>query len=362
MYLVGGSTDTHAAFLDGLRYPHGAVVSVRAYLDGVDLGTIPIEAGQVRVTGRSQVRRRATLTVPESYWTDILSPFGVEVRIWRTITTGTHTHPLVPLFTGRVEKRARIRRAGTVVVECWDRFAAINDDAFETPRPVARMPITGAITTLIKETYPTATVTDTTGATAIIPAGLTWDAGDGSRGEAIDKMALAIGAEVVATPEGGFWIRPYPRLTDAASWWVSTGPGGVVVSDVVEESRTAVPNRWVVTGNQAGAAASVRAVVTDTTSPLRYNGPYGRVVRFHSDPMITDGSQAITAGQAMLARTQGLARQRTVGVITNPALEAGDVVAVTTEDGVEVHIADDFAIPLPADPATMTVATRSTET
>jgi len=352
---------THAAFLAALAQSHTYTPTVKTYLDGVELGTVLLQSGRIRVSGRTQVRRRAYLTVPESQWTDQLSAYGVELRAWVTVAAGNITYPPVPVFTGRVERRERSRRSGLVQVECWDRFAAINDDAFETPRATpAGARIADATATLIKETHPSVAVTDLTGLPSTVPAGLTWDLGDGSRGLAIDRMALAIGAEIVALPDGNFLQRLYPTLTDEPAWQVATGPGGVIVADAQVETRTGVANRWIITGNQTAAGVSVREVATIIGGTLRYGGPYGRVVRYHTDPMITSTVQASQVGAAILARVEGMARQRIVTVIANPALEAGDVLAVSTADGLELHIADEFDVPLTADIPTMAVASRST--
>lgn len=349
-------------FLAALTGAHGYVPTVSTYLGDEKLADIPIEAGRVLVDAASQVRRRAYLTVSEEQWTDNLSPFGVQVRIWVTITAGTTTFPPVPVFTGRVQARSRTRRSGLVDVECWDRFADINDDGFEAPEQApAGARIAAAITTLIADTHPAAAVTDVTGSTAMVPAALAWDFGDGSRGQAIQKMALAIGCEAFALPDGSFLLRPYPTLDDAPAWSVATGAGGVVVSDVQREDRTGVANRWVITGARTADASTVREVATVTSGPLTYGGAYGHVVEHFFDPMITTAGQAQQAGRAILARVAGLGRQRRVGVIANPALEAGDVLAVITEDGYELHIADSFEVPLTETVPTMDVSSRSTQ-
>jgi hypothetical protein len=90
-------------------------------------------------------------------------------------------------------------------------------------------------------------------------------------------------------------------------------------------------------------------------------GVLGKLTRFWSSPLFSSSGQAREAGQAKLRRSIGLARTRQVTVIANPALDAGDLMAITVDgEGPEFHIADDFAVPLTADPAAMTINTRST--
>lgn len=351
-----------AAFLTALASTHTRTTIATSYLGGVPLGDVTLESGIVRVTGSSQVRRRASLVVPESSWTDAPSPYGVELRVWSVISQGATAFPRVPIFTGRVESRTRDRRSGKISLECWDRFAAINDDAFEAPRPApAGQRISDTIGTLIQETFTDVAVSNTATSGAVVPAGLTWGDGDGSRGLAIDKMALSIGAEVLALADGTFLIRDYPTMFGPVAWTVGIGSAGVIVSDRLQQARSGVANRWVITGNQTAAAASVRSVVTITSGPLAYGGPYGRVVRTYTDPMITTVDQATVAGNAILARVQGMGRQRDLGTIVNPALEAGDLIQVSTEDGLGLHIADSFSVPFGVDTVTMPVTSRSTD-
>lgn len=349
-------------FLSAITGSHSISVVAKTYLAGVELATLPVDDGSVSVTATSRVRRKANLTLPESSWGDATQPYGPEIRIWRSVITGSRVFDAVPIFTGRIESRNRARRSGQMTLQCQDRFAAINDDAFGDPRNApAGMEISQAIAMLINETFPTAAVAITATSGATIPVGSSWAAGDGSRGAAIDKLALSIGAEVFQLPDGNFVVRDYPTLTGPAVWTVATGSGGVLVDDAVTEARTGVANRWVITGNTSAANSSVRQVVTVTSGPLMFGGNYGRVTRTYTDPMITTQAQAMQAGNAILARVQGMGRQRTVSVVVNPALEAGDVIAVTTEDGSELHIADDFDVPLSETPPTHSIKTRSTD-
>lgn len=367
MWTVGDTT-THIAFLAALVRDHGYTATAKTYLDGDLLGEIPIvgdSTGIIKVNSRQRVRRQADLEVPERYWPttdgDLLSPWGVELRVWVTISQGTRTFPEIPVFTGRVEQVTRERRTGKVKVRALDRFAQINDEGFEQLRSLPVGAITAGITTLIHEVYPDATVTDTTGSTATIPTGLMWRDGDGSRGQAVDDLALAIGAEVIELPDGNFVIRPMPSLSNSPVWTVATGEGGVIVRDAQTIARTGVANRWIVVGEQTTAAAPVRAVVTEQYGPLAYGSPFGRVVRKVSSPLIGSYGQAVAAGEAYRVRVRGLARTRDVTVIANPALEAGDVlqVEVPADDSREWHIADEFDVPLTPLAPTMTIGSRS---
>jgi hypothetical protein len=135
-----------------------------------------------------------------------------------------------------------------------------------------------------------------------------------------------------------------------------------IVRDTMVRSRTDVANRIVVHVEQPGASP-ILVTVTDAAeqSPTRYGGPFGKIIRHYSNLLITDSSYAISAGAARLARTIGITRTREVDVVPNPALEAGDLLSITTDEGVEQQIADSFTLPASVADV-MTVTTRSTGT
>jgi hypothetical protein len=84
-------------------------------------------------------------------------------------------------------------------------------------------------------------------------------------------------------------------------------------------------------------------------------------VRHYSNPLITTQEQGLLAGRARLARSLGITRTRDVDTVPNPALEGGDLIAVATDEGTELHIADAFGVPLAVADG-MTINTRSTQT
>lgn len=352
-----------AAFLPALAQSHGIATRIEVWQSGGFVATIPAgDGGTVAVTARNRVRRTLSLTAAESLWptnpTDLLSPYVSELRVLTGINFGDHTE-LVPVFRGRIQTVERTYKAGQITIAASDRFADVNDDRFEYPRAAPTgTAIPAAIAALILETLPDAIVTDLTGSVAQVPIGLSWDR---DRGQAIDDLATAIGAEVACGPDGNFTIRAVPTITGTPVWALADGAAGTVVSDVRSQSRDGVANSIVVLAENAGGQVPLRAVVRDINpgSPTVYGGPFGRATRFYSSPLITTLDQATTAGQALLARTIGITRQRNITCVPNPALDAGDVITLTVGGLIETHIADELTVPLSAETA-MPIRTRST--
>jgi hypothetical protein len=340
---------------------------MEAWFNGAKVATIPVESGSVQVTARNRIRRTLSVVVSEGYWptttSSVLAPYGAVLKVWQGITgaNGQLIPPEIPVFAGRVETVDRVRRAGKVTITAMDPFAAVNDMMFEQPRPAS----TGAgvvlhIASLIGEAVPGSGVVDLTGSGAVVPAGILWDQ---DRGAAVDQLAGSIGAEVFFQPDGMMCIlRPVPRLGGTPAWSLAQGFNSTVVRDAMTRSRTDVANRIVVHVEQPGQSPLL-VTVTDAAlqSPTRYGGPYGAVVRHYSNALIAGTNQALAAGDARLARTIGITRTREVDVVPNPALEAGDLLSITTDEGVEQHIADQFNVPLGVADV-MTISTRSTGT
>lgn len=372
MWTVGHAGE-HDRFLRALGSSHGYEGKVEAWLEGEFLGEVEFEQGMVQVTARSRERRSINgLKVKESAWpveaSDALSPFGCWITCQVRVTAGAKAFPWIPVFAGKVTVADKQRWSGYVSISAADPMRQVNLEAFEdlTPAQEGTL-IPSMIRHLLRDVFPEATLEDQTGSTATVPAGLAWNYGDGSRGRAIDELAASIGAEVYARPTT-VWpgldavIRPVPSLSDSVAWTLPDGEESVTESDRLLLRGDSVKNRWVVRVERS-SESPVRVVESDddSASPTRYGGPMGRLPGFWSSPLITTEAQAQLAARAKLAQSIGMARPRTVTVVANPALEAGDVLLIGVDgEAATQHIADDFSVPLTHEPASMTINTRST--
>lgn len=352
------------AWLDALGKSHGRYTRMEAWFGGAKVADIVPESGSVQVTARNRIRRTLTAVVPEAYWptssSDPLDPSGAQLKVFQGITgpDGKLVGSEVPIFGGRVEKVQRQRLSGKLTVTGLDPFAQINDQQFEEPRTIsAGFPVVQAIRSLIAEVVDAKFVELTYGSTLPIDY-----MADADRGQAIDYLAAAIGAEVFFLPDGVTCvIRPVPVLGAASVWSLTEGVNSTIVRDAQTRSRTDVANMMVVHVEQPGQTPILVKVADTSASPTRFGGPYGKVIRHYQNALIGSESQAAVAGSARLARFIGITRSRDVDMVPNPALEAGDLFTITTAEGTEQHVADNFAVPFaPTD--VMTVTTRSTAT
>jgi hypothetical protein len=118
-------------------------------------------------------------------------------------------------------------------------------------------------------------------------------------------------------------------------WTVDTGAHGVMVDANESLDRTGVYNGVLVEGQNTAQDAPVSALVYDSgsTSPTRWGGPFGKVVRIEQSTAVQTVSQAQSAAQILLDSKLGLTRSLVLTNAPNPALESGDVIDVLFEDG-----------------------------
>lgn len=326
------------------------------------LGPVTTSDGTLTVSARNRVRRTLSLTVPEVLFpaeaTDQLAPYGTELRCWSGIQFGDHIEE-VPVFRGLIQTVNSAKRYdGQLTVAADDLMGRVNDARFEQPRAAPTgTATTAAIATLVSEATGSTVVITPGLPDGTIPSGLVWDR---DRGQAADDLAESIGADLWLDAFGTGRITAPPLLTDPPVWTLTDGVGGTLVSDSRQVSRAGVYSVIVVVIERADGSTPIQVVVEDDdpASPTYVGGPFGRVPRFYRSPLVNDTAQALTAGRAMLTRSTGLTRTRSVECVPNAALEGGDRINITVGGQIETHIVDSYTLPLGATGA-MQISTRT---
>ena len=352
-----------ADFLAALRTSHAYETQVQGFLpDGSPPFDIPITDGTVTLDRTADRRARCDLTLagPLQYPlldTDPLAPYGVEVEVKRGVQFPDGSTELVSFGRMRVQDLDRSRPAGSATLTAYDRSAQVADERFTVPRKLSAANVTAQIQALIADVYPLATFN--VGPDATSGAVVTFDR---DRWAAIQQLAVAIGYEVYIDSELVWQIVPVPDATgDPAVWTVDTGPQGVLVSSDSSVTREGVANGVVAAGEPTSNRAPAFGLVTDDNpeSPTLWGGPFGRVPRFYSSPLILTNGQAVTAAAAILRDQLGAFRSVSFQSVPNPALEPGDVLLVQDGDDPPVrYIFDSFTIGLSAG-ASMTGTSRA---
>ncbi|HEX5525174.1 MAG TPA: DUF5047 domain-containing protein [Pedococcus sp.] len=334
-------------------------IDVRATAYTPSLGSvsgIPVVTGTITVDATSQIRRSATLSIADpAYWPAdplaILSPLGSELFVEYGIVIPGQGTEWVPVIRGVITDVERTRPStdggsGAFTVKLADRSVKVAQARFDAPtQTVTSATVVAEIRRLITEVLPTVTVTDYTGSTMVAPV---IEIEKERWADGVEKLADAIGAEVFADPLGNFSIRPQPVVTSGPVWAVSVGESGTVISMDEKTTRELTYNRVVASGQRSDGTAPVTATVSDTdpTSPTYIGGAFGVKTRFFVSNLLTTVPQCTTAAEALLARTIGMHGSIALSLITNPALDAGDVVHIHDGEHHADHIVDTVTIPL----------------
>jgi hypothetical protein len=357
-----------AAFETAVVTSH--VLATRATVidgDGVET-VVPIVEGSVTLDQRAAVRGRCDLTlvddgtlglVPEAP-TDLLAPYGNEIRVERGVTYPDGTSELVSLGVFRIDDAEVEETPGSLQIRVAgrDRAARFEDARFETPYQIAAgTNYTGAILELLADAWPA--IPTSFASTSLTTPALIAQEGD-DRWAFAQDMARSMGMALYFDGDGTCVLSP--DLLSGPVATLAEGDGGVLLQAGRQWTRQGTFNRVIATGENTGETAPSRGVATDDSplSPTYYFGPFGKVPRFYVSPFITTDAQAESAAQSILDRELGTLEQVSFGAFVLPHLEPGDTARITrAATGIdEDHVIDQVTIPLSA-AASMTGSTRA---
>jgi len=328
-------------FLAALRHSHA--LSVVAYLYAPDDLTTPIEVevvgGQMDANAAARVLRQASLDVAlareDTELRSLLQsmPFGGYCSIERGVRYATGETERVPLGFFRVDSVVWGELVGSATLQLSDRFAQIQDEPLAAPFNPAGMHPSDAIVALVQAVFGSSIAyhIETTPASEPLMAGTVYDQ---ERTQAISDLAQSISAETIFDAEGDFVIRPNYQPHDPV-WTIDAGEAGVLVKAETTLDRSSVRNGVSVRGQPDADQPPIYglATFTDPTSPLRWGGPFGRVVLIAESTAVTTQAQADATARSLLNLRLAMSRTFAVESVPNPALEPEDVISIVFPDG-----------------------------
>lgn len=349
-------------FLAALRDVHMLSVAAYVYAPGVDTPVpVVVSGGQVDANSSARVLRQASLEVTftreDTDTRDLLAqlPFGGWCDIERGVEYADGDVERVPLGHFRVESVVWDELAGTATLTLADRFAQVQDEPFAAPWSPNGMHPSDAIAQIVRDVFGTQIAYHvlTNPATEPIMAGTTYDQ---DRTAAISDLAQSIGAEVIFDAHGDLVVRPHYNPTDPV-WTIDAGERGVLTKGEIALDRSSVRNGVSVRGQPDADQPPIYGLATydDPSSPIRWGGPFGRVVMIAESTAVTTQAQADATARSLLNLRLALSRTLTLEAVPNPALEPEDVVAIVFPDGhaeqqavkeVHVGLAPDAALGL----------------
>jgi hypothetical protein len=345
-----------AAFLDAVTGSHS--ISVRLQVvpagqtgvepaGGVELYVID---GDVRQDGRADIRASLDCEVAaadpvtgELFWPDAttspLTPYGAhELFVERGVAFGGGGIEYVSLGYFRIDDvEQRSAPDGPISIVGSDRMSMIIDSGLTTPWQFYPTDTYAyVVEQLVTDAYLDAVIEWDEVATADAPIG---------RGAIVERDRYAFLRELITGAGKVFYfdhrgvlVIRTPPDPSAPVWTAARGPGGVLVSASRSLSREGVYNGVLATGEALDEAPPSRglAVDDDPDSPTYWYGPFGRISREFSSPLMTTDAQCVLAATTILRRSTGLPYSVELSAVPNPALEPDDPIAIGFEGAPEV--------------------------
>jgi hypothetical protein len=337
-----------AAFLAAHRAPTQRV-TLRAELwsGGAPAATLDVVGGSVSIDQRRATRRTVTCDlvdptgalVPRTAG-DLLVPTGTQLRVWRGIVLPDGSVEEAPLGVFRVTEPTFDLDGGGL------RISVSGSDESDTVRSarlttgwavVAGQPVGAQILALLADRHPGLPTRDDTSPGVTIGAGIVLPGGaDSDPWQSACTVAAQHGCELFIDAAGTAVVRPLPNPTIPVVSY-ARGPDAVLTRLSRKLSTETTYSGVVVaseTSDAEGGGVPIRVEVWDTnpSSPTYYLGAFGRRPYFITSQIITTQAQAFATGNAHLPRVTGILEAVQWEQITNPALDAGDLISLVDDE------------------------------
>lgn len=347
-------------FLDALKYPHQIVTRVTCTI-GSSVEEVPItRAGTVTVDGTNRVRRRANISIigSRSFIKKMRTP-GAVFRINHGLRF-TSDEELVPVFTGELSPGGQgfgVQEAAFTLLD-WGAWLA------RTPltspyTPVSTTSRVAAVQTLVAQGRPGTTFVNEVGGGGQVGQSRMWE---GNRLDAISEILRDATAVGFFLPDGSWVTRRLPTLETPAVWTIAPGDGGTLSGGSNNQALEVGPNTIIVRPTAWWQSWTQQVVsITDTNDP-RHPSKVGVIPKVVESATLGTAVEARLLGRAQLSAWEGVQDNLQLDAISNPALEAGDVIRVITptvgEDAAEAfqHYVNGFTLNLAT--GGMSVSTR----
>jgi hypothetical protein len=311
------------------------------------IANLPISAPSFSDDGTSLIQSTGSCTVNYSgVFADsltptqagsYLAPFGAELAVYVVITAGAFTERIqmgwyritaTPSAQDAVTpfRGSMIVVGSTVDLTLQDRFAKVQNDAFDTPGSPPSL--ASVFTEVVRLTglQITREIAD-----SAIPKTIAYES---DRLQAVYDLVNVQNAVPYMRPDGTIGQRliawSNTAITDTVNW----GTGGQLVTAERLLDSTNVYNRVAIKSSNGVILTTLQV----TTGPLRAptnsepSTPFGRKTYSYSSPYITTPAQAIAYAPTLLAQVSNFrSLSVTVSELFNPLRQVGDVIQVVRQ-------------------------------
>jgi len=361
--LAGGTNAGYRALLASAYTPGTRIEVWRsgARIDSYGAAGLPFSEGSLSATLQSQVTRQLSITVDESLFpvltTDLLAPYGNELRVFQSVKGGAAIPYVWQTFRGRIND-CTLSDSGTVSVGCLDRAADVNDAGFQGPEnSTVGANISAEFRRLVSEGVLDATFGTFDDFSSLTPA-LTWE---WDRGSACDDLATAGGCFWYALANGDYVLRFVPwSINQTPLLTLSDGEGGSLHSAVPTLSRENVFNQVTVAAERADGTAPTFASASDDdpNSPTFIGGPFGVKSKLVPTQATITQSQTVELARVSLSQAKALRQTWAIEMPADPSIELGDTFTISARNlPPQIQVVSSFTLPLLA--GAMTIQLRA---
>ncbi len=299
---------------------------------------VPILSGTLAVSVDQQVPERLTITVPIAdpttglSWSprspgDPLAHYGQRIRVSRGVRRGRQE---LQVQLGWFQITTWKDDGYRLEVEALGLMTILDQARLLVPSaPATGTTFKGEMLRLVDGLLPlhfSSAIVDRT-----CPTTFAWE---DDRIGAVYELADAWPARLRVDNSGILQVLP-PNdnaATAGISWVENTT--NVIVSTGRTGTRDGVYNAVVANGTNTDdpnvPPVHAEAFNLDPYSPIRWNGPYGRVPKFFASPLLTTSGEALAAAQTLLQSSGDLAQPIMLEVVPDPRVELDDRIDVTT--------------------------------
>jgi hypothetical protein len=362
----------YRAYREALAAPHRVLTRVEVWRAGIQVeelaqdrtlvGNSPYTigarrpvffTGSVRCTLNSRVTRVLTLTVPEYLYpwktTDLLAPFGNELRAFRGIEYGDGSRDEFPVFRGPIVT-PKPGDGGRLQITANDRAWLVLKAGFDSPaQSNAGGGLVDEVERLILQALPDATFGTHDTFVDKVPV----LAYDDDRGEALDNLTKPAGAIWMARADGSFVVKrtPWTEPSGQTPVLLTDGPGGTLFSGYPDRNAESIFNRITVVSERPDGGPAMWATATDTdpASPTYAGGPFG--VRSTRVRVTGAASQAqlYDLARSILARAKARVEAWQYTCVPDGSIELGDLISSSYREHDASQYVAGFNMPLDVD-------------
>lgn len=360
------------AFLEAIRQSGKRKTVVDVYYGRGDdsaliAADLPVVDGSITIDSQASNRRSGSVVIgdpdlfPSMLNNTPIEPYGAELVVRSGVVYADGSEELVPMGKFPIYTISGSEETGMFPeVRFFDRSKICEEAGFLSPRDYSGKMCLERIEYLMAYTFETMTINTASDVQNVkLPGGSNFSENHWAR---VQKLAETMGAEAFFDVVGELTIQTPPFVDQSfpessAVLRIDPGEWGILTKATRTISREGVKNRIGVYGAPPnGNSQQPYADATDNNpaSPTYFYGPFGKCTHRVEYPTLTTTAQCQAVANMLIRQYTGLAKSVQFGFLSNPALDAGDIILLEyPSDGTtELHIIDSITIPFDGGEAT----------